>query len=79
MGGEGGWKGDTDGGFWEGEGIGVGRRGTDRSGVEWSWNYFLRCLTKYGQGGGETRHMSSPATGAEACFECLASLRVLSD
>lgn len=64
-----------------GGGIGVGRRGAELkwSGAERSWNYFLRCLTKYGQGGGETRHMSSPATGAEACFECLASLRVLSD
>ena len=46
--------------------------------MERSWNYFLHCLTKYGQGGGETRHMSSPATGAEACFKCLASHKVLS-
>lgn len=47
--------------------------------MEWSraGNYFLRCLTKYGQGGGETRHRSSPATGAEACFKCLASHKVL--
>lgn len=51
--------------------------GKERSRVERSGNYFLHCLTKYGQGGGETRHRSSPATGAEACFKCLASHKVL--
>lgn len=53
------------------------RQGEKQSGVERSGNYFLHCLTKYGQGGGETRHKSSPATAAEACFKCLASHIVL--
>lgn len=36
--------------------------------------YFLHCLTKYGQGGGETRHRSSPGQERkkkwEASFKC---------
>lgn len=47
------------------------RQGEEQSGVERSWNYFLRCLTKYGQGGGETRHTSSPATEGRGMFQML--------
>lgn len=39
--------------------------------VEWSGNYFLHCLTKYGQGGGETRHRSSPAKRGQDMFRML--------
>lgn len=49
------------------------RQEKEQSGAEQSGNYILHCLTKYGQVGGETRHKSNPATGAEACFTCLAS------
>lgn len=38
---------------------------------EWSGNYFLHCLTKYGQGGGETRHRSSPAKRGQDMFRML--------
>lgn len=43
----------------------------ERSRVEWSCNYFLHCLTKYGQGGGETRHRSSPAKWGRCMFQML--------
>lgn len=38
----------------------VGWGEEEQTRVEPSWNYFLHCLTKYGQGGGETGHMSGP-------------------
>lgn len=49
---------------------GYGESGEERR-VEWSGNYFLHCLTKYGQGGGETRHRSSPAKRGQDMFRML--------
>ena len=54
------------------------RQGEEQSGVERSGNYFLHCLTKYGQVEVVRQDTgAAPATGAEACFKCLASHEVL--
>lgn len=49
--------------------------GKERSRVESNGNYFLHCLTKYGQGDGETRHRSSAAKSGRGMFEMLGFLQ----
>lgn len=43
--------------------------------MEWNGNYFLHYLTKYGQGGGETRHRSSVTKRGRGMFEMLGYLQ----
>lgn len=50
-------------------------QGEEPRGVEWNGNYFLHYLTKYGQGGGETRHRSSVTKWGRGMFEMLGYLQ----